>query len=69
MAKVKGKFSISDQQKDEFEWIFIGGKQVRIKKPQTIEGIPVNEYIENNADPVWLHQNEMHHLLSNDNSE
>ncbi len=71
MAKVKGKgkFSASEEQKVEFEWTFIGGKQVRIKKSQTIEGISVDEYIEQNADPIWLHQNGLHYLISDDNSE
>jgi hypothetical protein len=37
----------------------MNGKQVRIKRPQLIEGIPVDEFIEQNADAIWLHQNEM----------
>lgn len=39
------------------------GKQVRIKRPPTIDGIPVDEYIEQNADPKWLHQNGMYEVL------
>lgn len=35
------------------------GKQVRIKRVKTIDGLPIDEFIQNNADPIWLHQNEM----------
>ncbi len=69
MAKVKGKLSASEERQVEFEWTFIGGKQVRIKKPQTIEGIPVDEYIEQNANSIWLHQNGLHYLISDDYPE
>ena len=37
----------------------MNGKQVRVKRPQLIEGIPVDDFISQNADPIWLHQNEM----------
>jgi len=43
--------------------IFINGKQKRVKRPPTIEGLPVEEFIRRNADPMWLHQNEMWHLI------
>ena len=39
--------------------IFINGKQKRVKRPPTIDGISVEEFIRRNADPVWLHQNGM----------
>ena len=69
MEKPKGKNSASETRKKDFEWIFIGGKQIRIKKPPTIEGIPCDEYIEQNADPIWLHQNGMHHLMPDEDFE
>jgi hypothetical protein len=37
----------------------MNGKQVRIKRPATIDGMDVDEFILRNADPVWLHQNEI----------
>ncbi len=40
-------------------WVFENGKQVRVKRPQMIDGISVDEFIRKNADPIWLHQNEM----------
>lgn len=39
--------------------IFINGKQKRVKCPPTIDGIDLDDFIQSNADPVWLHQNEM----------
>ncbi|MGO9611413.1 MAG: hypothetical protein ACLPX5_00040 [Dissulfurispiraceae bacterium] len=39
--------------------IFINGKQKRVKRPPTIDGEDVDEFIRRNADPIWLHQNEM----------
>ena len=43
----------------EFTYIFINGKQKRVKRPPTIDGMDADEFIRENADPVWLHQNEM----------
>ncbi len=43
--------------------IFVNGKQKRVKRPQTIDGIPVDEFIRNNADPIWLLQEGMYEDL------
>lgn len=43
----------------EYMTIFINGKQKRVKRPPTIDGIDVEEFIRRNADPIWLHQNEL----------
>lgn len=45
------------RRKAEFMTIFINGKQKRVPRPLTIEGLPVDEFIRRNADPIWLHQN------------
>jgi hypothetical protein len=47
------------QQREEFMTIFIDGKQKRVKRPPTIDGMDVDEFIRRNADPICLHQNEM----------
>jgi len=39
--------------------ILVNGKQKRVKRPVTIDGMDVDEFIRRNADPIWLHQNEM----------
>jgi len=49
--------------------VFINGKQKRIKRPQTINGISVDEFIKNNADPIWLHQNEMWEYMNEGQDE
>jgi uncharacterized protein YnzC (UPF0291/DUF896 family) len=63
MAKQKRK--LTSEQKAEkkrlretYMWIFINGKQKRVKRPPTIDGLPVDEFIRQNADPIWLYQNE-----------
>jgi hypothetical protein len=37
----------------------MNGKQKRIKRPLTIDGMDADEFIRLNTDPIWLHQNEM----------
>jgi len=67
MAKVKRKLTSAQKRakkeakaemQKKYTWVFINGKQVRVKKPPTIDGMNIDEYIQNNADPTWLHQNE-----------
>ena len=47
------------KRREEYMTVFINGKQRRIKRPPTIEGMDAEEFIRRNADPIWLHQNEM----------
>jgi hypothetical protein len=39
--------------------VFINGKQKRVRRPQTIDGLDVEAFIRRNADPIWLHQREL----------
>ena len=64
MSKRKRKLTAAEKRarklrREQFMTIFIHGKQKRVKRPQTIDGMDVDEFIRNNADPIWLHQNEM----------
>lgn len=64
MGKPKRKLTAAEkhakeERKKKYQWIFINGKQVRVKRPEMIDGMPVDEFIARNADPLWLHQNEM----------
>lgn len=43
--------------------IFINGKQKRVPRPPTIGGMPVDEFLTRNADPIWLQQNELWELI------
>ena len=47
------------KRQQEYMTIFINGKQKRVKRPLSIDGIDVEELIRRNTDPIWLHQNEL----------
>ena len=64
MAKPKRKLTRAEKaekkrRRREYMIIFVKGKQKRVKRPPTIDGMDVDEYIRRNADPIWLQQNEM----------
>jgi hypothetical protein len=64
MAKRKRKLSSAKRaakarRRAEYMTIFVNGKQKRVKRPTTIDGLSVDEFIRRNADPLWLHQNEL----------
>ena len=68
MAKVKKKLTtaqkkVKAERQKKYMWVFMNGKQVRVKRPEMIDGIPKDEWIEQNASPIWLHQNEMWDVL------
>ena len=61
MAKQKRKLSAKQKAekarlRQEYMWIFVRGKQKRVRRPPTIEGMDPDEFIRQNADPIWLHQ-------------
>ena len=69
MAKPKRKLTAAQRRarkrrRKEFMTIFVHGKQKRVKRPPTVEGMDVDEFIRQNADPIWLHQNEMWEFMS-----
>ena len=77
MAKVKKKLTRAQkrakkaakaERQKKYQWVFMNGKQVRIKRAPTVDGIPVDQFIEENADPIWLHQNEMWELMPEEDS-
>ncbi len=45
----KARKDAKAERKKKYEWIFINGKQVRIKRNPTIDGIDVDEYIKRNV--------------------
>jgi hypothetical protein len=51
------------ERKRKYMIIFVGGKQKRVPREPTIEGLPVDEFIARNADAIWLHQNELWELM------
>jgi hypothetical protein len=53
----------------EYMTIFVNGKQKRVKRAPTIDGMDMEEFIRNNADPIWLHQNELWEDMETDEEE
>lgn len=47
------------RRRQDFETVFLGGKMKRVRRSPMVEGMAADEFIARNADPVWLHQNEM----------
>ena len=54
------------EQKKKFMTIFINGRQKRVPRLQLIEGLPVEDFIASNADPIWLHENGLWELMTPD---
>lgn len=68
MAKPKKKLTAAQRaekkrRKLEFMTVFMNGKQVRVRRPPTIEGMHVEDYIRHNADPIWLHKHGYYEIL------
>jgi hypothetical protein len=47
--------------------IFINGKQKRVKRPETINGIPMDEFIQNNGDNMFYYQNGDYEMIKPEN--
>ncbi|MBI9092246.1 MAG: hypothetical protein JEZ12_23785 [Desulfobacterium sp.] len=58
-AQKRARKKAKAERHKKYMWVFMNGKQVRVKRPPTIDGMGVDEYILQNADPIWLHQNDM----------
>ena len=74
MAKPRKKLSAAEKAekkrlREEYMTIFINGKQKRVKRPPTIEGMDPDEFIRRNADPIRLHQNEMWEDIDQDSED
>ena len=78
MAKIKKKLTTAQkrarkiakaEEQIKYTWVLMNGKQVKVKRPPTIEGISIDEYIQQNANPIWLHQNEMWEYMQTDEDE
>lgn len=78
MAKIKKKLTAEQkrarkaakaERQQKYEWVFMNGKQVRVKRRPTIDGMDVDDYIVQNTDPIWLHQNEMWEYIEAEKDE
>ncbi len=75
-GKVKGKRELTAAEKRarrarrrKYMTIFVHGKQKRVPRPQLIDGMPVEEFIARNADPIWLHENELWELMQTESDQ
>jgi hypothetical protein len=64
MGKRKRKLAPSEKdeknkRRKDFMTIFVNGKQKRVRRSPTTEGMDVDEFLHRNADAIWLHQHEM----------
>ena len=78
MAKVRKKLTAAQkrarkeakaERRKKYTWIFMNGKQVRVKRPPMIEEMHADEYIRQNADPIGLHKNERWEFIQIDEDE
>ncbi len=57
------------RRRDEYTTVFINGKQKRVRREPTLDGLSVDEYVRRNADPIWLHMHEMWELIEPDDED
>jgi hypothetical protein len=74
MAKIKKKLTPAQkrakaERRKLYQTVFINGKQVKVKRPPMVDGMPIDEYIAKNAHPLWLHQQEMWELIPGEESD
>ncbi len=74
MSKQKRKLTFAEKtgkkrRSLEYITIFINGKQKRVKRPQVIDGMEVDEFIRRNADQILLHQMEMWEYMNTQETE
>jgi hypothetical protein len=68
-AQKRARKKAKQERQRKYMWVFINGKQVRIDRPPTIDGMDPDDFIRQNADPVWLHQNEMWEYIDSDDTD
>ena len=68
-AQKRARKKAKQERQRKYMWVFMNGKQVRIDRPPTIDGMDPDEFIRQNADPVWLHQNEMWEYIDSDDND
>ena len=74
MAKPKRKLTAAEKadekkRRKEYMTIFVNGKQKRIRQQSTIDGMDPDKFMRWNADPIWVHQNEMWEYMTDEESE
>ena len=65
-AQKRARKAAKVERQKKYEWVFVNGKQVRVRRAPLIDGMDPDEFIRRNADPIWLHQNEMWEYIETD---
>jgi hypothetical protein len=74
MGKRKRKLTAAEKaekrrRREMYHFVFVGGRMKRVRRPPMIDGMDADEFIRRNADPIWLHQNEMWESIEVDGAE
>ena len=65
-AQKRARKAAKAERQKKYEWIFMNGKQVRVRRVPLIDGMNPDEFFRRNADTIWLHQNEMWEYIESD---
>ena len=65
-AQKRARKAAKSERQKKYEWVFMNGKQVRVRRHPMIDGMDIDTFIQRNADPTWLHQNEMWEYIETD---
>ena len=68
-AQKRAKKKAKEERQKKYMWVLMSGKQVRVKRPETRDGLDADEFMRNNADPIWLHQNGMWEYMEQEQDE
>ena len=71
MGKRKRKLGTAEKaekakRRQEYETVFINGRMKRVRRPPTIDGMSIDDFIRANADPIFLHQEGLWEYLEPD---
>ncbi|NOQ64777.1 MAG: hypothetical protein GQ582_09725 [Methyloprofundus sp.] len=65
-AQKLARKKVKAERHKKYKWVLINGRQVRMKRSLTIDSIAVDEFIQINVDPIFLHQNKMWKYIDTD---
>ncbi|HEX4073374.1 MAG TPA: hypothetical protein VHX68_19490 [Planctomycetaceae bacterium] len=71
MPKPKRKLTAAErrtrrERRRKFVINFVNGKRKRVLRPPLVDGLPVDEFIARNADPIWLHEEGLWEMMPRD---
>ncbi len=65
-AQKRARKAAKSERQKKYEWVFMNGKQVRVRRRPMIDGMDIDAFIQRNSDPTWLHQNKMWEYIETD---